>query len=57
MDVSAKVEGHGLDFSGSTYGQMVGTCEQDVEPANAVKDCWAGYLDYVVEVSKEMVHV
>jgi hypothetical protein len=31
------VGGHGLDFSGPTCGQMVGTYEQDVEPANAVK--------------------
>lgn len=26
-----------LNFSVSIYGQMVGTCEEDVEPANAVK--------------------
>ena len=31
------MEGCGLDFCGSTYGQIVGTCEQDVESTNAVR--------------------
>jgi hypothetical protein len=45
------VGGHGLDFSGATYRQM-GTCEQDIEPANAFKIVWWDFCDYI-EVSKE----
>lgn len=48
--------GHGLDFSGSTFGQ-IGTCELNVEPANVVKIVWWVFCDYVVEVSKEVMHV
>jgi len=35
--------GHGLDCSGSGYGQVAGTCEYGNEPSASIK-CWE-FLD------------